>query len=159
MASDEMLNILRETKVFEGISEEHLDLISTRGNLVTFVKGETIIRERQQGHPLFVVIKGQVEVVLPKQISGQAVERPTRIKISDVRPGYCIGEFSLIDGKPASASVIASEPCELIEITRPDWEKIINSSDELAKNIYKNMLLIVINRARQKIKELDICFY
>ncbi|MBU4185912.1 MAG: cyclic nucleotide-binding domain-containing protein [Proteobacteria bacterium] len=159
MSSDEMLNILRGTKVFEGISEEHLDLISTCGNLVTFVKGETIIREGQQGHPLFVVIKGQVEVVLPKQISGQTVERPTKIKISDVRPGYCIGEFSLIDGKPASASVIASEPCELIEITRPDWEKIINSSDELAKNIYKNMLLIVINRARQKIKELDICFY
>jgi len=159
MSSDEMLNILRKTKVFEGISEEHLDLISTYGNLVTFVKGETIIREEQQGHPFFVVIKGQVEVVLPKQISKQAVERPTRIKISDVSPGYCIGEFSIIDGKPASASVIAIELCELIEIKRSDWEKIINSSDELAKNIYKNMLLIIINRSRQKIKELDICFY
>ncbi len=159
MSSDEMLNILRKTKVFEGISEEHLDLISTYGNLVTFIKGETIIREEQIGHPFFVVIKGQVEVVLPKQISRQAVERPTRIKISDVRPGYCIGEFSLIDGKPASASVIANELCELIEIKRSDWEKIINYSDELAKNIYKNMLLIIINRARKKIKELDICFY
>ncbi|MBA3018017.1 MAG: cyclic nucleotide-binding domain-containing protein [Proteobacteria bacterium] len=159
MSSNEMLSILRETRVFQGLSEEHLNLISSCGNLVTFVKGETIIREGQQGHPLFVVVKGQVEVVLPRQVTGQSIDRGTRIKISDVRPGYCIGEFSLIDKKPASASVIASEPCELIEISRPDWEKIINSSDELAKNIYKNMLLIVIKRARQKIKELDICFY
>lgn len=83
-----MLNILREPKVFNGLSEDYLNLISTCGNLVTFVKGETIIREGPQGHPLLVIIKGQVEVVLPKQKSGQAVERSTRIKISDVRPGY-----------------------------------------------------------------------
>lgn len=56
-----MLNILREPKVFNGLSEDHLNLISTCGNLVTFVKGETIIREGPQGHPLLVIIKGQVE--------------------------------------------------------------------------------------------------
>ncbi|MBU2521245.1 MAG: hypothetical protein KKD50_03335, partial [Proteobacteria bacterium] len=78
MSSNEMLSILRETRVFQGLSEEHLNLISSCGNLVTFVKGETIIREGQQGHPLFVVVKGQVEVVLPRQVTGQSIDRGTR---------------------------------------------------------------------------------
>ena len=159
MSSNEMLNIFRETKIFKGLSEEHLNLISALGEIVSFEKDDTIIREGQTGHPLFIVIKGRVEVVLPKYIRGQVLERGTRIKINDVCRGDCIGEYSLMDKEPASASVIASESCELIEITRPDWEKIINSSDELAKNIYKNMLQIIIQRSRKNIKDLDLCFY
>jgi CRP/FNR family cyclic AMP-dependent transcriptional regulator len=158
IVDNEILNILRETELFRGLSEDHLSLISTCGDIVSFEKNDTIIREGQTGHHLYIVIKGQVEVVLPKQIGGQALERSTRIRLSSVTPGNSIGEYSLIDKEPASASVIASEPFELIEITRPDWEKIINSSDRLAKSIYKNMLKIIIKRARKNIKDLDICF-
>ena len=159
MVLNKMSNILREAKVFKGLSEDHLNLISAYGDIVSFNKNDTIIKEGQTGHPLYVVIKGRVDVVLPKQISDQPVDRGTRIRLSNSSQGDCIGEYSLIDKEPASASVIASEPCELIEITRSSWEKIITSSDELAKNIYKNMLQIIIKRARKNIKDLDICFY
>ena len=158
MVDNELLTILRNTKLFKGLSENHLKLISAFGKIVTFDKNDTIIKEGQTGHPLYIVIKGQVEVVLPKQIAGQAMERSTRIRLSNLRHGDSIGEYSLIDKEPASASVIASEPSKLIEIARNDWDKIIDSSDELAKNIYKNLLQVIIKRARKNIKELDICF-
>jgi len=60
MVVNEMLNILRETKVFNGLSEDHLNLISAYGDIVSFEKNDTIIREGQTGHPFYVVIKGQV---------------------------------------------------------------------------------------------------
>ena len=41
--------------------------------------------------------------------------------------GECLGEYSLIDNEPASASVAAVEPCDVLKISREDFGKIINS--------------------------------
>jgi CRP-like cAMP-binding protein len=73
--------------------------------------------------------------------------------------GDCFGEYSLIDKQPASAAVIAMEPCRLFEISRSHFEEILNTSDFIAKTVYKNILLIIIKRARDSNRELDICFH
>jgi len=158
MANTDMIEILKTSKVFRGLSEEHLKMVSENGNIAAFQKKETILKEGQIGHPLFIVIQGQVEVVLPKEAGGMDLERVTRIKLSKLAQGDCIGEYSLIDKKPASASVIAVDHCMLFEIPRSNFEDIINVSDFLAKIIYKNILLIIIERARDSNRELDICF-
>ncbi|MBC8432334.1 MAG: cyclic nucleotide-binding domain-containing protein [Desulfobacterales bacterium] len=159
MPNVDMLEILLQSKVFKGLSDEHLKEITDCVNIVTFEKNETIIREGQAEHPLFIVIKGQVEVVLPQTASGQDYERVTRIKLNRLTQGDCIGEYSLIDEQPASAAVIALEPCRLFEISRSRFGKIINSNDFIAKTVYKNILLIMIKRARDSNRELDICFH
>ena len=159
MPNVDMLEILLQAKVFKGLSGEHLKKFTGRGEIVTFEKNETIIREDQAGHPFFIVIKGQVEVVLPEAASGQDHERVTRIKLNRLEQGDCIGEYSLIDEQPASATVIALEPCILFEISRSHFEEITNISDFIAKTVYKNILLITIERARDGNRQLDICFY
>lgn len=159
MPNVDVLEILLQSKVFKGLSDEHLKKFADRGDIVTFEKNETIIREDQAGHPFFIVIKGQVEVVLPEPASGQDSERVTRIKLNLLEQGDCIGEYSLIDEQPASATVIALEPCILFEISRSHFEEIINISDFIAKTVYKNILLITIERARDGNRQLDICFY
>jgi len=154
-----MIELLKLAKVFRGLSDDHLEMISDGGKTTEYQRNETIINEGQTGHSLFIVIKGQVEVVLPKKAGTQMLERATRIKLSRLAPGDCIGEYSLIDQKPASASVVAIEPCTLFEISRSSFENMVNSSDYLAKTIYKNMLLIMIKRARDSNQELDMCYH
>ncbi len=159
MPNVDILEILLQSKVFKGLSDKHLKEITDRGGIVTFEKNETIINEDQAEPPFFVVLKGQVEVVLPKTAPGQDYERVTRIKLNRLAQGDCIGEYSLIDQQPASATVIALEPCRLFKISRSHFEDIINSSDFIAKTVYKNILLIIIKRARDSNRELDICFH
>jgi CRP-like cAMP-binding protein len=158
MSEHELLMTLRESKLLRGLLEDDLAMISSYGRRVAFQKNATLIKEGQAEHPLYIVIKGQVEVVLPKERGGQDSERATRIKLCQLVQGDFIGEYGLIDKEPASASVIAVEPCEVFEISRSDFDKILNSSDRLAKNIYRNMLQVTIKRARDSNKELDICF-
>ena len=159
MPETDLVTILKGSKIFNDLSDDHLMMVSDSGNVVTFNKNDTIIKEGQTGHPFFIVIKGQVEVVLPKEIGVQSAGRATRIKLSQLAPGDCIGEYSLIDKEPASASVVAIEPCMLFEIARQNFEKILDSQDFLAKTIYKNILLIMIKRARDSNRELDIYYY
>lgn len=158
MSNKELLDILQDGKIFRGLSDDYLRMISTHGNMLEFNKNDIIIEEGQIGHPLYVIIEGQVEVFLPKTRKGGMQERPTRIRLGRLTQGDCIGEYSLIDNQPASASVIAIEPCKIFAISRSEFEKIIISSDYLARIIYKNMLKVLIKRSRQYDNELDICY-
>lgn len=158
MPETDLTTILKTSKVFKGLSDDDLNMILAKGKVVTFESNQTIINEGQTGHPLFIVINGRVEVVLPKETGGQAAMRATRIKLSRLAQGDCLGEYSLIDREPASASVIAVEPCTLFEISRSNFDEIIETTDFLAKTVFKNILLITIKRARDSNRELDICF-
>jgi len=158
MFENNILEILQESKIFQGLSDEYMGMIAARGDLINHNQNDVIIEEGQTGHPLYIIVEGQVEVFLPKKKKYYTQERPTRVKLNRLAPGDCIGEYSLIDNEPASASVAAIEPCKVFTITRKDFLEIINSSDHLAKIIYKNMLKVLIKRARQYSHELDFCF-
>jgi CRP-like cAMP-binding protein len=159
MPEADLTTILKGAKIFKGLSDDQIAIVSDSGKVVTFDINDTIINEGQTGHPFFIVIKGQVEVVLPKETGVQSAGRATRIKLSQLEAGDCIGEYSLIDKEPASASVVAIEPCVLFEIAGQNFEKIVDAQDFLAKTVYKNILLIMIKRARDNNRELDICYH
>ena len=135
MLEADLITLLKGSKIFKGLSDDQLAMVSDSGKVVTFNPNDTVIKEGQTGHSFFIVIKGQVEVVLPKETGFQSTGRATRIKLSQLAAGDCIGEYSLIDKEPASASVIAIEPCVLFEISGPKFEKIIETQDSLGKMI------------------------
>jgi formate hydrogenlyase transcriptional activator len=156
--NNELLDVLQASKIFKGLSDDYLQIISSHGNILQIKVNDIIIEEGQIGHPLYVIVAGQVEVFLPKTRKGDMQERPTRIRLSRLTKGDCIGEYALIDNQPASASVVAMEPGKIFKISRSEFEKMIISSDHLAQIIYKNMLSVLIKRSRQYANELDICY-
>ena len=158
MFNNESLRILQESKIFGGLSDDYIEMISTHGRILNFNKNDIIIEEGHTGHPLYVIMEGRVEVFLPKKRKFHTKERPSRIKLNRLTQGDCIGEYSLIDYEPASASVVAIAPCKVFEISRADFGKIMTSSDNLAMNVYRNMLKVLIKRSRQSDRELDICY-
>ncbi len=158
MTKDDLMDILKQSKLLKGLLKEDFEIIYGYGKRVSVAKGNIIINEGSSRHSLFIVIKGRVEVVLPKEQGSSKITRATRIRLNRLAPGDFIGEYSIIDREPASASVIAIEPCELYEFSRENFDKILVVSDRLAKHIYKNMLKVVIKRARESNKELDICY-
>jgi CRP-like cAMP-binding protein len=73
----------------------------------------------------------------------------TKVQLNTLNEGDCFGEYSLIDQQPTSASVIATQPGELLKITKPAFEAILETNDHMAKIIYFNILRILIRRLRK----------
>ena len=71
--------------------------------------GQTVIRQGETSHPLYLVVSGQLEL---------RVERAngTLAKIDEIDAGQYIGEGSLLARSPAIAHVIASATCELLAL-------------------------------------------
>jgi CRP-like cAMP-binding protein len=86
---------------------------------------------------------------VPQQTRGQGERRTTKVQINTLNAGDCFGEYSLIDQQPISASVIATQPGELMKITKPAFDAILQANDHIAKTVYYNVLHLLIKRLRK----------
>lgn len=150
---------LQKTHIFVGLYKNHLEFICQCGTVENFNKNEQVIQEGQTPKALYIVITGQLEVVLPTETDKPEIERLKEVELNKLIKGQCAGEYSLIDNKPASASVIATEPSKLFRITKEAFKKITDSDDYVAKTIYHNMLQLMIDRLRSNNDELGLLVF
>ena len=88
-----------------------------------FTKNETIVRQGEMGLGLYLISKGRVKVENEK--GGQ------RKHLKYLGPGEVIGEMSLLDNKPRSATVTAIEDTECVLLTRDSIMKLMNKYPEI----------------------------
>jgi CRP-like cAMP-binding protein len=155
MVEDEVLHALAKAEIFQGLTRDEMKIFYDSSQRVIFEKTETLIEKDQVGSALYVILKGQLEVDLPlgvyvpQQIGGQVERRMSKVQLSTLKEGDCFGEYSLIDQRPASASVIAIQSGELVRITKPAFDGVLQVNDHIAKTIYHNILRILIGRLRK----------
>lgn len=114
-------------------------------NIRKYSTGETIIRQNDDGDSAFIIESGRVEILIEKD-KGLIQSLGTRSE------GAIIGEMSLIDSEPRTATVKALEDCTLLEITRRDFEKRLKNSDPIINTITQ----IILTRYRDIIKKAHI---
>ena len=155
MFDDETLRALANVAVFKGLTPDEVKLFYDASQRVTFNKSDTVIEKGQVGSALYIILKGQFEVDLPlgvyvpQQVGGQVERRTSKVELNTLKEGDCFGEYSLIDQQPASASVIATQPGELIQVTKAAFDAILQANDRVAKTVYYNILRILIERLRK----------
>jgi len=155
MIETNTLQILSSFELFKGLTEVDLKGIHAKCQRTKFKEAEILMKEGQINSAIYIIIKGQVEVCLPEQDEEIKYRRPTKVKLAIEHEGGFFGEYSLIDSKPASASVVAIQDGELIKITKHNLENILGNNDRIAKTVYLNMLKILIERLRHINKEYD----
>ncbi|HZR16733.1 MAG TPA: mechanosensitive ion channel family protein [Verrucomicrobiae bacterium] len=102
--------ILRQQPLFKCLTDEQLDALLPRGKVVHFGRGETVIRQGDNGDSMFILVEGAANVV---------AERNGRSKqVGEIKAGECFGEMSLLTGELRSATVVASSDCEVVEIDK-----------------------------------------
>ncbi|MCP4470985.1 MAG: cyclic nucleotide-binding domain-containing protein [Gammaproteobacteria bacterium] len=92
-----------------------------------FVGGETIIRENDIGETAYVIEQGRVKVT--KKRGGRTVH------LAELGPGGTIGEMSMIDEKPRSATVVALEDTVLREVHRDDFSEALKRETDAAVHL------------------------
>lgn len=102
----------------------------------TYRKGDVIFRHGERGQHAYFIEKGAVDVVIEKD--GED------FVIAQLGSGEIIGEMSMIDDAPRSATVIAAEDTECIVIQRSRFIQPLTSADPMMSLI----LRVVLTRFR-----------
>ena len=156
MTTDGLIAALKFSELLKGLSDAELQTVSKCGRVKKYEPNQIVIHEGEIDIALYIILKGSVKVFLPKKTDHSTVVRITRVNLGKLKHGDCLGEYSVIDGNPASASIITVDECILFKLSKTNFEEIITNSDHIAKQIYRNMLNVLIKRSRDAVKELDI---
>lgn len=109
---------LRQVPLFESLSEDELQALSNVTIARTFTRDSVIILAEEEGDTLFIIRRGQVKVSIVSEDGREVI-------LSLLGPDAVFGELSLLDGKPRSANVIATEETDLIMLRRADFVQLI----------------------------------
>src|SRR5882672_6705330 len=126
-AEDQIADRLSAIDVFSPLSAEELKQLATATMGHVFAPGETLIRAGDEGSSMFVVNNGRVAV--------QVVERGTPRTVAVLTEGNFFGEMGLFTGEPRTASVVATEETEVLEIGHAAMKQILETNPDLAESI------------------------
>lgn len=141
----EKLAKLKKMKIFSNFSDDELKEVARVAVEKIYPSNVAIIEENRESPGLFLTESGEVHVV--KKMS--PVSDMGRETIAKLGPGDHFGEMSLIDGKPASASVIASEPTICFVIKNEVYKKMIKEHPIIALKMYQFFAMSLCDRLRR----------
>ena len=121
------LDALRACALFRFVDEPILALCARELRLRRFRRGETIFHQGDPGDALHVIRRGAVRVVLPSPTS-----RDDAILVT-LGPGDFFGELAILDGRPHSATVIASEATETLVLRRDAFDRLLDEERAMAR--------------------------
>lgn len=107
-------DLLRLVPLFNGLTERSFEAI---GNLATegdYAAGEELVRQGSPGESFIIIVTGRA-----------TVERDGRT-LRELGPGDFLGEISLVDGGPRTATVTALDPVQALVIQRDGFLELID---------------------------------
>ncbi|MEJ7597809.1 MAG: cyclic nucleotide-binding domain-containing protein [Kofleriaceae bacterium] len=120
---------LAATPLFAGLPSEALEALVANLELVPLEVGQVLFYEGDPGDALYVIVEGELAVLS---------EGPPRVEMAArLGPGSFIGEVALMTDQPRSATVAATQPCELLRIDRPMLSRVLGSHGDLLKAVLR----------------------
>lgn len=104
--------LLRNVELFDGLGDNDLDEVSALCSQQTFKKGELLTTQGEVGSELFIISEGLVEVMVRGRLNPRVVV--------NLGAGQLIGEMSLVDRGPRSATVRAIHNPTITQVIQHD---------------------------------------
>ncbi len=134
------VNLLQSMPVFGGVSKETLEFLIDHSSIRSLSAGNYFFREGDNAVSMFVLERGKVAV--SKEWDGEDH------LLKHLSQGDCFGEMALLDLYPRSASVMAVEPCDAIELQSSILLKLYQHDLEQFTIIQMNIAREISRRLR-----------
>jgi CRP/FNR family transcriptional regulator, cyclic AMP receptor protein len=139
MASKKHLDSLKNVTLFSACSTKELEKVAKATDEIRMTAGTLIIDQGQTGREAFIIVEGEV-----------VVKRNNR-KVATLGPGTVVGEMSLLDKGPRTATVVCETDCTLLVI---DQRRFLGVIDNIPAISHKLMAGLA-----SRIRELDRAYY
>lgn len=122
---------LKHTIIFNGLSDEVLSDLAQKATTRKLSKSDVLMRKGEPGDSLFLIHNGWVKIVTLDSKGDELI-------INKCGPGETIGEMALLDGAPRSATVIAMEDTEVLELHQDAFHDLLNRRPDVSLAIIRS---------------------
>jgi CRP/FNR family transcriptional regulator, cyclic AMP receptor protein len=149
---NDIVAYLKQSDIFYQFTQTQLELVGNLCQEKTFDEGETIFEENSSSKELYVIIQGEVDIIVDPSVVSTKQEKQSLL-IATLRRGQSFGEVALVDEGLRSATAQARKKnTRLLVIPR---EKILMLCETYPQLGYRMMFNLAADLA-MKIRHTDL---
>lgn len=128
--------LLRETPFFHDLTDKEVATIATVVKKKDFKVGETVFKESEDGHSIYVIKRGEVKAC-------KTAPDGELFTLTIMKDGDIFGEMSFLDGRPRSATIVAVSDLETYMIEKADFETLVDGNPRIIYKLLKNIVFTI----------------
>ena len=148
MAMVSNLDLIRRVPLFSMLTDVQASLVADAVVKRRYRRGENIVEQGKKSNALFIMLTGRARVV-------STDNRGREVILATPKPGDHVGEMSLIDNEPHSATVQAEIQTDVLELARQDFARCLPENTSMAYAVMKG-LVQRLRHADRKIESLAL---
>ncbi|MGQ0593987.1 MAG: Crp/Fnr family transcriptional regulator [Gammaproteobacteria bacterium] len=122
-----------ERGLFPALSPEDLAVLTRCGAIKAYPRNTLLFQEGQPSAELYIVVTGQIKVFV-SEAQGKEVT------LTLEGPGGYFGELGLVDAAPRSASVMTTEPSQLVVVSKADFQRCLAAHPDLGIKLMRALV-------------------
>ena len=142
------LDLIRRVPLFSILTESQANAVADAVIKRRFKRGEMIVEQGKKSNALFILLNGRARVVT-------ADSRGREVILATLQPGDHIGEMSLIDNEPHSATVRAEVQTDVLMLGRLEFARCLPENSSMAYAVMRG-LVQRLRHADRKIESLAL---
>ena len=142
------IELLLRVPLFSTMTAEQADVVAKAVTKQRFKRAEVIVEQGRKSNALFIVLSGRARVLTTDS-------RGREVILATLQVGDYIGEMSLIDNEPHSATVHADVPTDCLVLGRSEFDHCLDGNTAMARAVMSG-LVKRLRRADQKIESLAL---
>jgi CRP/FNR family transcriptional regulator len=143
---ENLKNFLKNIVIFADLTDDELNDLIGLFIEINLKNGETLFKEGDEGKALYVISNGEIQV--SKNIKGIQDK-----VLAVLGPGSIVGEMALLETQKRSATAIALQNSKVLEITRSDFNSLIEINPTAGFKIMLSIARLLSNRLRKMDEE------
>lgn len=142
------LDLIRRVSLFSMLTPLQAEALAGAVSKKRFKKGETLVEQGKMSHALYIILAGRTHVVMTDKKGREVI-------LATLKSGDYVGEMSLIDSEPHSASVVADQQVDVLVLGRDGFFNCLGENMPMAYSIMHG-LVQRLRSADQKICSLAL---
>jgi len=136
---DRHFEFLRKVELFKEFSLKDLKTVMNLCDRAIFRAGEKMIEQGEIGEALYILVKGEVEIIHTTAEGDEKV-------LGTLGPGDHVGELTLLDFTPSTAEVIAKTDIGAFRIPRKRFQDLLQGTDRMQTRLYRALIESLLNK-------------
>ena len=126
-------DLIRRVPLFSDLSPAQFSIVSATMTKRRYKRGDLIVEQGATSGALFMILSGKARVLSHDQ-------RGREVIIATLDTGDCIGEMSLIDGEPHSATVRTETPTDVLVLGHEAFLRCLRENIAMADAVMRGLV-------------------
>ncbi|MCY7371690.1 MAG: Crp/Fnr family transcriptional regulator [Polaromonas sp.] len=136
------LDLIRRVPLFSKLTSAQAESVAGAVVKRRFKRGEEIVAQGEKSGALTIILTGRARVIT-------ADDRGREVILATLQPGAYVGEMSLIDDQPHSATVRAEIQTDALVLGRTEFARCLPENSSMAYAVMRGLVQRLRNADRQ----------